>query len=590
MFDYLRWKTVSNIPVPRPEYPRPQFVRQEWLNLNGLWEFEMDPGRSGLQRGLSTANELAKKIIVPFCPESELSGIGLKDFMLAIWYRRTVKLPEAWSGRRVLLHFGAVDYAAWVWINGKEAGSHRGGYTPFALEVTKLLREDENTITVYVEDDTRSLRQASGKQCSDFYSQGCHYTRTTGIWQTVWMEAVPTTYIADVKMTPDLEGGRLFIEAKVIDGTKDMILQAQALMNGSPVGKAQSQCFGGWASAKLQLSKVRAWSPEDPFLYDLKLWLGSTNGVIDRVDSYFGLRSIKLDPPAVLLNGEPVFQRLVLDQGFHPDGIYTARTDEALKNDIEISMGLGFNGARLHQKVFEPRFLYWADKLGYIVWGEYPNWGIDHSSHEILEQYLSEWMEVLDRDYNHPSIIGWCPFNETPPDQNPELLRLIYRVTKGIDHTRPVIDTSGYVHVETDLYDVHDYDQNPVTFAERYRPLAEGGEEHCDIPDADAPYTGQPYWVSEYGGIWWNPSQKDDKGWGYGGVESRPKSEEEFVERYRKLTETLLNHPRMCGFCYTQLYDIEQEVNGLYYYDRKAKFDPEKIRAINSQKAAIERY
>ncbi len=580
---------MVNESTPRPEYPRPQFVRKEWLNLNGEWEFEMDLGKSGLQRGLMTTDKLVQKIIVPFCPESELSGIGNKDFMPAVWYRRTVELPEGWERKRVLLHFGAVDYETRVWINGKEAGSHRGGYTPFTFEITDLLQEGENVISVYAEDDTRSSRQPSGKQCPDFYSRGCHYTRTTGIWQTVWMEAVPEAYIADVKLTPDLDGGWVYIEAKVDGGTKDMILKAQALMNGSPVGQAQAQCFGGAAAVPMVLSDVRAWSPEDPFLYDLKLSLEGSGKTIDQVDSYFGVRSIKIDPPAVLLNGKPVFQRLVLDQGFYPDGIYTASTDEALKNDVEISLGLGFNGARLHQKVFEPRFLYWADRLGYLVWDEYPNWGINHSSHEITEQYLAEWMEVLDRDYNHPSIVGWCPFNETPRNQNPELLRRVYRVTKAIDHTRPVIDTSGYVHVETALYDVHDYDQNPETFAERYRPLAEGGEARRNSPEHDAPYMGQPYWVSEYGGIWWNPGQQDDKGWGYGGVSGRPKSEAEFLERYRKLTEILLNHPRMCAFCYTQLYDIEQEVNGLYYYNREAKFDPEKIREINSQKAAIER-
>jgi len=580
---------MPNVSIPRPEYPRPQFVRKEWLNLNGLWEFELDLGRSGVQRELMKAEKLTQKIIVPFCPESELSGVGIKDFMSAVWYRRTVNLPEEWAGKRVILHFGAVDFETRVWINGEEAGSHIGGYTPFAMEITKLLQEGENVITVYAEDDTRSSRQASGKQCPDFYSRGCHYTRTTGIWQTVWMEAVPAAYIADVKLTPDLDGGRLFIEAKADGGTKDMTLKAEALIDGSSVGHAQSQCFGGRACAEIKLSEVRSWSPEDPFLYDLRLSVESADGIVDEADSYFGMRSIKIDPPAVLINGKPVFQRLVLDQGFYPDGIYTAPTDAALKNDIEISMGLGFNGARLHEKVFEPGFLYWADKLGYLIWGEYPNWGVNHSSSETTERYLAEWMEAVDRDYNHPSIIGWCPFNETPRNQNSELLRRVYRVTKGIDHTRPVIDTSGYVHVETDLYDVHDYDQNPETFAERYRPLAEGGEARRNAPDHDAPYMGQPYWVSEYGGIWWNPEQRDDKGWGYGGVGGRPKNEEEFLERYKKLTETLLNHPRMCAFCYTQLYDIEQEVNGLYYYNREAKFDQGKIRAINSQKAAIEK-
>ncbi|MFC1717981.1 glycoside hydrolase family 2 protein [Candidatus Poribacteria bacterium] len=580
---------MSNVSVPRPEYPRPQFVREKWLNLNGIWEFEIDPGRSGIQRGLMNTDKLSQKIIVPFCPESELSGIGVKDFMAAVWYRKVVNLPEEWAGSRVLLHFGAVDYDTRVWVNGKEAGSHFGGYTPFTFEITELLQSGENIITVYAEDDTRSSLQASGKQCPDFYSRGCHYTRTTGIWQTVWVEAVPAAYIADVKLKPDLEGGKLLVYAKVNGGTKDITFKAAAAMGDAPVGSAEAQCYGGQATVELEVSEVRAWSPEDPFLYDLKLSLEGGNSVIDQTDSYFGLRSIKIDAPVVLLNGKPVFQRLVLDQGFYPDGIYTAPTDEALKNDIKISMGLGFNGARLHEKVFEPRFLYWADKLGYLVWGEYPNWGVNHSSPETLRRYLSEWMEALERDYNHPSIVGWCPFNETPRNQDPELLRRIYRVTKAFDHTRPVIDTSGYVHVETDLYDVHDYDQKPETFAERYRPLAEGGEARRNAPDHDAPYMGQPYWVSEYGGIWWNPGQLDSEGWGYGGVDGRPKSEEEFLDRYRKLTETLLNHPRMCAFCYTQLYDIEQEVNGLYYYNRQAKFDPEKIKAINSQKAAIEK-
>ena len=578
---------MSNI--PRPEYPRPQFVRSEWLNLNGVWDFEMDPGRSGVQRGLMNADGLSEKIIVPFCPESELSGIGNKDFMPAVWYMKKGELPESWAGKRILLHFGAVDFTTRVWVNGKEVGTHKGGYTPFTFDVTDLLQKGDNKLAVYVEDDNRFSGQARGKQCPEFYSRGCDYTRTTGIWQTVWIEPVPQTYIADVKLTPDLDNGRLLIEANLDGNTKGMTLKVQAFADGSPVADAQAPCFGPNATMYLELKDIRAWSIEDPFLYDLKFTLENDVITVDSVDSYFGMRSIKIENPAILLNGKPVFQRLVLDQGFYPDGIYTAPTDEALKNDIKLSMDVGFNGARLHQKVFEPRFLYWADKMGYLVWGEYPNWGINHSSHDTLEQYLSGWLEQMDRDYNHPSIIGWCPFNETPGNQNPELLRMIYRVTKRYDHTRPVIDTSGYVHVETDLYDVHNYDQNPETFADAYRPLAEGGKAWQNAPDRDAPYKGQPYWVSEYGGIWWNPEQQDNKSWGYGGVEGRPKNETEFIERYRKLTETLLNHPKMCAFCYTQLTDVEQEVNGIYYYNRKPKFDPKKIWEINTQKAAIEK-
>jgi hypothetical protein len=290
----------------------------------------------------------------------------------------------------------------------------------------------------------------------------------------------------------------------------------------------------------------------------------------------------------ILLNNKPVYQRLVLDQGFYPTGIYTAPTDEDLRNDIEISMGLGFNGARLHEKVFEARFLYWADKLGYLVWGEHANWGLNITTPMGLERFLPEWIEVLERDYNHPSIVGWCPFNETwdlnGTKQDDNILKLVYQATKAIDKTRPVIDTSGNFHVITDIFDVHDYDQNPETFSQRYEGLKTGEDVYVSFPQRQK-YDGQPYFVSEYGGIWWNPGQTDQNSWGYG---NRPKSEEEFIKRYKGLTETLLQHPKMCAFCYTQLYDVEQEVNGLYTYDRKPKFDPEIIKAVNSQKAAIE--
>ncbi|MCD6333746.1 MAG: beta-galactosidase [Candidatus Latescibacteria bacterium] len=582
---------MSNASIPRPEFPRPQWVREEWVNLNGTWQFERDPGRSGEQRGLPTADRLSGEIVVPFPPESALSGVACKDFMPSVWYRRTVTIPERWRHRRIRLHFGAIDYKARVWINGREAGSHRGGYTPFALEITDFLKAGKNGIVVCAEDDTRSPLQPSGKQSSQYHSHGCSYTRVTGIWQTVWLEAVPETYLAEAKLTPDLEGARLFIEAKVDGPAKGMTLIATAFADGVEVGRTHAVCVGNRATAVIELSGVRAWSPEDPFLYDLDLRLEQAGHPVDRVRSYFGLRSIALDPPAILLNGKPAFQRLVLDQGYYPDGIYTAPSDEALKRDIEISLGLGFNGARLHQKVFEPRFLYWADRLGYLVWGEFGSWGLDVRRPEALGRFTTEWMEVLGRDYNHPSLVGWCPFNETGPGrgQNPETLRTVYRLTKMFDATRPVIDTSGYTHVATDVYDAHDYDQNPETFAQRHRPFAEGKPPFRNYPDTDAPYRGQPYFISEYGGIWWKPGQnEEDSAWGYGGKEGRPKSEEEFLSRYRGLTEVLLRHPRMCGFCYTQLYDVEQEVNGLYTYDRQAKFDPEKIRAVNSQRAAIE--
>lgn len=572
---------------PRPEYPRPQMVRQQWLNLNGAWEFEIDRSMSGENKDYHLGAPFSKTITVPFCPESRLSGIGEKDFMQCVWYRKKFEVPEDWlgGGGKVLLHFGAVDYEATVWVNGERAGTHRGGYTPFTFEISKLLKEDNNTLTVRCYDDTRGELQPKGKQSRKFSSYKCYYTRTTGIWQTVWLEPVPAAYLRSFKLFPDSDQGRLTIQARCEGAGPGMVLKATARAGNKRVGAARATALGP-AVLSMDLSKTHLWEPGDPFLYDLEFTLEKDGKTIDRVGSYFGLRKVSIDGRRVRINDKPVFQRLVLDQGFYPDGIYTAPTDEALRNDIEISLGLGFNGARCHQKVFEPRFFYWADRLGYLVWDEFPNWGLNHSLPQALENVLSEWLEVLERDFNHPSIICWTPFNETPADQNPELLRLVYQATKAVDTTRPVMDTSGYIHVETDIYSVHCYTQDPVKFASFFKDLFIKGKPWQNYPEYDAPYSGQPYIVDEYGGIWWNPGQKDEKSWGYG---NRPKTEQEFLSRYRVLTETLLSNPDMFGFCYTQLYDIEQEVNGLYTYDRKPKFEPRLIREINSRPAAYER-
>ena len=573
-------------PVPRPEYPRPDLVRERWENLNGAWQFAQDPGRSGVSRGLANPDRaLSSEIVVPFCPESRLSSIGNTDFMPGVWYRRAFRVPESWDGGRVILHFGAVDYFARVWVNGQVVGSHRGGYVPFSFDITDALRRGENVLTVFAEDDTRSPLQPTGKQSEWYESHGCHYTRTTGIWQTVWLEPVPAAHITRLRIVPILELAAFRVDVFTAGPAHSSRVEVVVKADGQKVGEVQGHVVGDLASLGTYLSDLRVWSPEDPFLYDVEVMLAAPDGSVDRVTSYTGVRSLGISGPALLFNGRPKFQRLVLDQGFYPDGIYTAPTDDALRHDVEISLGLGFDGARLHMRVFEPRFLYWADTLGYLVWGEFPNWGLDLGNPAALARIQDEWLTVLARDLNHPAIVGWCPFNETNPRQDPDTLRLIYRATKLIDPTRPCIDTSGYVHVETDVYDCHCYDQDPAQFAERFRPMLSGGEVWHNFPKDDAPWRRQPYFVSEYGGIWWNPGQKDDKAWGYG---DRPKSEAEFLERYRRLTETLLFHPKMCAFCYTQLYDIEQEVNGLYTYDRTPKFDPALIRQINRQKAAIE--
>ena len=573
--------------LPRAEHPRPQWVRDDWLNLNGEWEFEEDPLLRGEGEGWVSERRLAGRIIVPFAPESRLSGIGKTDFMPCVWYRRAFALPEGWAGKTVLLHFGAVDYAATVWMNGKLAGRHQGGYSSFSFDITSLLCAGENELVVRALDDTRSPLQASGKQSDKPESYGCMYTRTTGIWQTVWLEAVPQAHLGRARLIPDLvaDPPRLLIVAPVSEAGIGLTIEAVARADGAEVARASAPVSIDGACLSLELPDARLWSPDDPFLYDLEVRLLDGDAVVDRVTSYFGMRHISLDGPAIRLNGRPLFQRLVLDQGYYPDGIYTAPSDEALRRDIELSQAMGFNGARLHQRVFEERFLYWADRLGYLVWGEYPSWGLDLSQAGVLERVLPEWLEVVARDYNHPSIVGWCPFNETPNEPPRDVLRAVYWATKAVDPSRPVIDTSGYTHAATDVDDCHDYTQDPTVLAEHFRAFAEGGAPWRNHPEFDAPYRGQPFFVSEYGGIWWNPGQKDEKAWGYG---DRPKSEAEFLARYRGLTEALLFHPRMCGFCYTQLYDIEQEVNGLHTYDRRPKFDPALIRAINAQRAAVE--
>lgn len=578
----------ANCEIPRCEYPRPQMVRDKWINLNGCWEFEIDHGKSGRERKLYQADHLKEKIIVPFCPESKLSGVIYRDFIAAAWYRREFTIPDEWHSNRILIHFGAVDYDAEVWINGVSAGRHKGGYTPFTFDITNLVKDGINVVTVCAEDDVRSGLQPRGKQSGKYYSHGCDYTRTTGIWQTVWLECVADTYLASFKYIPDPSNNSLHIETSLRGKADGCSLEVQTYFNGKKTGGKSTHIAGESCCFSVNLTDIYLWEPGNPNLYDIEFLIYKGSKCVDKVKSYFGLRTVTLGENAVLINGKPIFQRLVLDQGFYPDGIYTAPSDDDLRNDIEISMGLGFNGARLHQKVFEPRYLYWADKLGYLVWGEYGSWGLDITNPRGLEIFLPEWLEAVNRDFNHPSIIGWCPFNETwdinGTRQDDEVLRITYAVTKMVDKTRPVIDTSGNYHVITDVFDVHDYEQNPETFAARYEAMKTGGEVYVSFPQRQK-YQGQPYFVSEYGGTWWNPGQQDEKGWGYG---NRPNSLEEFVDRYRRLTETLLENPKICAFCYTQLYDIEQEVNGLYTYDRKPKVDPSVIRAINKKKAAIE--
>jgi len=571
----------------RPEHPNPQFERKNWLNLNGKWEFAFDHGKSGIDRKLYQDNAEARKsfvhtIEVPFCPESDLSGIGYKDFMSAVWYRRRVSLTAEQLKGRTILHFGAVDYEAHVYVNGVEVGIHLGGYISFAFDITRQLREGENTIVVCAIDDNRSGLQPAGKQCGDFYSSGCMYTRTTGIWQTVWLEFVPVNYVREVKYYPDIEKTCFHIDCKVAgSGT----IRFTALYEGRVVGEASAAVRGDSNHLVLPLSERHLWECGHGRLYDILIEYGE-----DRVSSYAGLRQVEIDGFKFRLNGKTVFQRTVLDQGFYRDGIYTAPSDEILKRDVLLSMDLGFNGARLHEKIFEPRFLYHCDKEGYMVWGEHANWGLDLSNPMALMRFLPEWMEEVNRDFNHPALIGWCPFNETwdyaGRPQIDRILETVYRVTKTMDPTRPCIDTSGNYHVITDIYDIHNYDQCPETFGKCYVNFPEDTESLENHSHRQGYMEGKPLFISEYGGIKWDTTGDNAIAWGYG---DGPKTMEEFIERYRGLTKFLLDHPYIMGFCYTQLYDVEQEVNGMYDYDRNPKFDASVIREITAAPAAIER-
>lgn len=579
--------------IYRTEYPRPQFVRKEWLNLNGEWEFEIDNSVSGKSRRLYEAEKLTGKIMVPFCPESKLSGVEFKDFMNCVWYRKEVKLPRNWvkgikeTGDKVLLHFGAVDYFTTVYVNGQQVGVHKGGYSSFFLDITMYLGIDgENVITVCAEDHVRSGKQPIGKQSIEYQSYGCHYTRTTGIWQTVWLEKVPQNHIEYIQVYPDVENTSVRISVKVVGSSR---LSIVALYQEEIMGVADVNAVDGLVDVIINLKEAHLWEVGNGRLYGLQLSFDE-----DYVTSYFGLRSVRMDGEKFLLNGQSVFQRLVLDQGFYPEGIYTAPSDEALIRDIQISLAAGFNGARLHEKVFESRFLYHCDRLGYMVWGESGSWGVDISDYQAIETCLPEWTEIVQRDFNHPAIVGWCPLNETTDYKGkPQLdsfVKILYQATKYLDPTRPCIDTSGHYHVKTDIFDLHDYDQNPETFRERYDQFLEEGILDVDFNvkkfsgKGRQIYRGEPVMISEYGGITWDMDDTIET-WGYG---NNPKTKEEFIERYRNLTKVILKNKKIFGFCYTQLYDVEQEKNGLYTYSRLPKFNMEIFKEINSVKAAIE--
>ena len=594
---------VGAAAMPRAEYPRPQFEREHWQNLNGEWTYELDPVQTGHERGMMNSVGFDGRIIVPFAPESELSGVGHKEFIPSIWYQREITVPQAWEGKDILLNFGAVYYVSEIYVDGKFVDRHHGGSDSFTVDITKFVKPGStHSLVVCASSDLRARMQSAGKQSLRHGPFECMYTRTTGIWQTVWMEAVAPTGIQRVKYVTDIDRSTVSMEFTMRRNATGNVLTVNVL-DGKKVVATDTAPVASGSIVSLPIKKAKLWSPENPFLYDVQFILKDAAGnVIDEVSSYFGMRKIHTEGNKIYLNNKPYYQRLVLDQGFYPDGIWTAPSDEALKRDIELSMAAGFNGARLHQKVFEERFYYWADKLGYLTWGEAPSWGLDANNVEAARNFLMEWRNLVVRDINHPSLVTWTPFNEEFwPDQTqyPRFIKDIYTLTKQLDPSRPINCVSGGIHILTDIWTEHHYEQDPERLKDiiyndgrmfvRKPDIQERqrGNVGFNRPVLSDPYTFPtyegdiPYILDEFGGIKCieaNPAKDGSDSWGYG---NSAKTKEDFYKRLEAQVRVLIEmSDKMWGFCYTQLTDVEQEQNGIYYYDRGAKYDMERVRAI----------
>jgi beta-galactosidase/beta-glucuronidase len=593
--------------LPRPEYPRPQFRRRGWINLNGKWHFAFDDKDAGIAerwqdvtpRDLgSDESPFDRGIVVPFCYQAKLSGIGETAFHDVVWYARTFEYAAS-DDERLLLHFGAVDYRATVWVNGLQVASHEGGHTPFSADVMHALdgAAAEHVVVVRADDPSTDVTIPRGKQYWKEESEGIYYTRTTGIWQTVWLEPVNRQRMERLRLTPDVNTSTINLEVDVAGSEPGMSLRAKVAFEGEPVIEDTVRLHSSPVERSLLLCRGDArntphlperpgavlWSPEEPNLYDLRLeLLDETGSVLDTVESYFGMRKIERKDGKVLLNGRPLYQRLVLDQGYFPEGILTAPTDDDLRRDVELAKEMGFNGARKHQKVEDPRWLYWADTLGLLVWGEMAN--AYQYSPDYVRRMTTEWQEALVRDYNHPCIVAWVPMNESwgvpdlerEPAQSEHLLAL-YHLTRSLDGTRPVVSNDGWEHALTDLCTIHDYRD-----ADALRENYETPESTVKAMPARRPvyvsghaYRGEPILITEFGGIAFST---DEAGWGYSTVSDA----EEFLARYESLVGALLQSKAIQGFCYTQLTDVEQEVNGLLTYDRNSKVPLERIGQITA--------
>jgi beta-galactosidase/beta-glucuronidase len=586
------WIAAAQPAAPRAEHPRPDFLRVEWRTLTGTWEFEFDDQDRGLaERWYRRDQAFTKRITVPYAFQTRLSGIGDPAFHDIVWYRRSLDVPAGWQGRRVLLHFGAVDYLATVWVNGEHAVAHRGGHTPFGADITDLLKPSGNMVTVRVEDPSTDRTIPRGKQYWKETSESIFYTRTTGIWQPVWIEAVHPTRITMLRMTPDIDRAQVTVQATAANPAANLRLRVTLKLRDQQATQAESACGARGCTTVLSLERQELWSPERPTLYDATVELVAGTEVRDTVSSYVGLRKVSVHDGRVYLNNAPYYLRLVLDQGYWPDSLLTPPSEEAIQYDIKMTKAMGFNGARKHQKVEDPRWLYWADKIGLLVWGEMAN--AYFYSPEYVSRFVSEWQEAVARDYNHPGIVAWVPINEswgvpdvlTDPMQQ-EHVKSLYRLTRSLDPTRLVIDNDGWEHTDaTDLMTIHDYARTGPELAAKYEHLT---REPHRIPRNGREalaygygYNGTPFVLSEFGGIAFRmgaPQATNE--WGYSGIEP---TQQAFLERLNGLVKAVRENRAWAGFCYTQLTDVEQEINGVMTYGRKPKADPEVLKKIFAQ-------
>jgi hypothetical protein len=576
-------------------------VRDDWTSLDGRWEFALDPNA---ERHTPDDVSFDARIVVPFAPETRRSGIENTDLNKACWYRREVTISDLASYERAFLHFGAIDYEATVWVDGAVAVRHEGGYTPFSADITRLLRKGgTHEIVVRAEDDPADLTKPRGKQDWQLDPHSIWYPRTTGIWQSVWMERVNRAHVRSLRWTPHLARWEIALDALVAAPPGQRLWLSVRLHVGDVLfAEDRYAVVVGEVHRRVALSDPGIddfrneflWSPSSPTLIDVDVELVDESGrVVDAVRSYTALRSFSCDGARLILNGRPCPLRLVLDQGYWPETGMTPPDDDALRRDVELTKSMGFNGARKHQKIEDPRYLFWADHLGLLVWGEMPS--AYRFTQRSIERLTSQWMEALRRDVSHPCIVAWVPFNESwgvpnLPDSKPErhYVEALYHLTKTVDPTRPVIGNDGWESVATDILGIHDYDSSPERIVRRYSSLDHLPEiVRRERPGGRALVVDEgrlgkvPVVLSEFGGIAIRPREASDTDtWGYSTVATPL----ELGVRYRSLLESIRGRELFAGFCYTQLTDTYQEANGLLAADRTPKVPIEEIAAATAGK------